>query len=315
MTASSGEQTFKRGKAVGTIEKVGPFRGHGTSIHFEPDPEIFKTTHFDPDWIKAHLEDMSYIHSGLAITFKNDVTKETFDLTHPGGIPEFLGKLVQDSQKPPITEVPFHLVKDTGDKMELALQWTESTEESFRSYVNGIRTVAGGDPRNRLQKRHRQGDPQLLLETHEVKTKGVTITAEDIREGIVGILSIFVREPMFQGQTKEKLNNPELTGVVDNFVRPALEAWLNSNISSSDKIVGRIVLAAKARMASREAALEIKRKSPTQRRLNLPGQVGRLQIDRPGGIRDLHRRRRFPPAAPPRKGRNNITQAVLPLRV
>ncbi len=306
------EQTFKRGKAAGAIEKVGPFRGHGTSIYFEPDPEIFKTTHFDPDWIKAHLEDMSYIHSGLAITFKNDVTKETFDLTHPGGIPEFLGKLVQDSQKPPITEVPFHLVKDTGDKMELALQWTESTEESFRSYVNGIRTVAGGTHETGFK----SGIVKAIrnfMETHEVKTKGVTITAEDIREGIVGILSIFVREPMFQGQTKEKLNNPELTSVVDNFVRPALEAWLNSNMTLADQIVGRIVLAAKARMASREAALEIKRKSPTQRRLNLPGKLADCKST------DLEESEIFivegdSAGGSAKQGRNNITQAVLPLR-
>src|SRR5947209_14729804 len=84
------EQTFKRGRAAGPIEKVGPFRGHGTIITFEPDSEIFKTTHFDPEQIKAHLEDMSYIHSGLKIAFKNDVTGDAYDLTHPGGIPEFL---------------------------------------------------------------------------------------------------------------------------------------------------------------------------------------------------------------------------------
>src|SRR5204863_3507282 len=111
------------------------------------------------------------------------------------------------------------------------------------------------------------------METHEVKVKGLSITAEDIREGLVGILSVFVREPMFQGQTKEKLNNPELTAVVDSFVRPALEAWLNANKTAADQIVGRIVMAARARQASREAAAEVKRKSPTQRRLNLPGKL------------------------------------------
>src|SRR5262245_25894472 len=170
------QQTFKRGQAASKLEKVGPFRGHGTTITFEPDPDIFKTTHFDPEWIKSHLEDMSYIHSGLSITFKNEVTKETFDLTHPGGIPEFLGRLATEGQKPPVNETPFILKKDGPDKMELAFQWTESTDESFRSYVNGIRTIAGGTH----EAGFKSGIAKAIrnfMETHEVKTKGVTITA------------------------------------------------------------------------------------------------------------------------------------------
>src|SRR5436305_866227 len=118
---------------------------------------------------------------------------------------------------------------------------------------------------------------------------------------------------MFQGQAKEKLNNPEMTSVVDGFVRPALEAWLNSNMSAADQIVGRIVLAAKARMASREAAMEIKRKSPTQRRLNLPGKLADCKST------DLEESELFivegdSAGGSAKQGRNNITQAVLPLR-
>ncbi len=306
------QQTFKRGRAASALEKLGPFRGHGTIIYFEPDPEIFKTTHFDHDWIKAHLEDMSYIHQGLKITFKNEITGETLDLSQPGGIPDFLKRLVAEGQAPPVTEAAFHLVKEGADKMELALQWTESTDEAFRSYVNGIRTSAGGT--------HESGCKSGLvkairnfIETHEVKVKGLTITAEDIREGLVGILSIFVREPMFQGQTKEKLNNPELAAVVDNWVRPALESWLNANMTAADQIVGRIILAARARLASREAAQEIKRKSATQRRLNLPGKLADCQSS------DLEKSELFivegdSAGGSAKQGRNNKTQAVLPLR-
>src|SRR5207244_4009524 len=118
-------QTFKRGKPADKLEKVGAFRGHGTTIYFEPDAEIFKTTQFDPHLIRAHLEDMSYIHSGLKITFKNEITKETLDLTHPGGIPEFLTRLVAEGQKAAVTEAPFTLARKDGEKIEVALQWTE----------------------------------------------------------------------------------------------------------------------------------------------------------------------------------------------
>src|SRR5262249_9531802 len=193
-----------------------------------------------------------------------------------------------------------------------ALQWTESTDETIRSYVNGIRTSSGGTHESGFK----GGIAKAIrnyMETHEVKTKGLEITAEDIREGIVGILSFFCREPRFQGQTKQRLNNPEMTAAVNNFVSPALEAWLNANKTAADQIVGRIVLAAKARLASREAATEVKRKSPTQRRLNLPGKLADCKST------DLEESELFvvegdSAGGSAKQGRNNKTQAVLPLR-
>jgi DNA gyrase subunit B len=306
------QQPFKRGKPAGPLEKVGPFRGHGTIIYFEPDPDIFRTTHFDADLIRSHLEDMAYVHSGLKITFKNEVTKETVELSHPGGIPEFLTRLVSEGQKPAVTESPFLLARNNGDKMEVALQWTESTDETIRSYVNGIRTSAGGT--------HESGFKggivkaiRNFMATHEIKTKGLDIAAEDIREGIVGILSVFVREPMFQGQTKERLNNPEMASTVDNFIRPALEAWLNANKTAADQIVGRIILAAKARLASREAATEVKRKSATQRRLNLPGKLADCKSSNVNES-ELFIVEGDSAGGSAKQGRNNRIQAVLPLR-
>ncbi|HMP16843.1 MAG TPA: ATP-binding protein, partial [Gemmatales bacterium] len=232
-------QSFARGKPLGPIKKVGPARGHGTSIYFEPDPDIFRVTTLDADTIRHHLDAMAYIHSGLHITFKEEATGIQHDLTHTGGLQEFLANLVKESQKPAVTEAAFHLPRVGGEreaKVECALQWTESTEESIRSYVNGIRTPSGGTHENGFKSAMVKAI-RNYIETHDVKIKGLTITAEDIREGVVGLLSVFVREPKFQGQTKERLNNEEMTSHVDGVVRPALEAWLHANKASADRIV------------------------------------------------------------------------------
>lgn len=306
------QQSFARGKPTGPLERLRDARGHGTTIYFEPDPEIFRSTNLDAELIRSRLDDMAYIHSGLKMIFKDETTGQTHDLTHPGGIPEFLQRLVKEADKPTVTPTPFTLARTDGEQMEVALIWTEGTDDSIRSYVNGIRTSGGGT--------HESGCKSGIVKairnyiaTHDVKIKGLEITADDIREGVIGVLSVFVREPQFEGQTKGRLNNPEMNAPVDAFVRSGLEAWLNANMTAADAIVGRIVLAAKARLASREAVNEVKRKSVTSRRLNLPGKLADckstaleetelfvVEGDSAGGSA--------------KQGRNNKTQAVLPLR-
>ena len=309
------QQSFSQGKATSALEKLGPCRSHGTTIFFEPDPAIFRHTHLDGELIRQRLKDMSYIHSGLRILFKNEVTGEEHDLTHEGGIPAYLGNLVAEAKeagKPPVTEMAFTLARNNGERMEVALQWTEATAEEIRSYVNGIRTSGGGTHETGFK----LGIAKAIknyLDTHDVKLGKLSITNDDIREGIIGVLSVFVREPMFQGQTKEKLNNPEMTAVVDNFVRSGLEAWLNANMTVADQIVGRIVLAARAREASREAIIEVKRKSVTDRRVLLPAKLADCASTRPDET-ELFLVEGDSAGGSCKQGRDNKTQAVLPLR-
>jgi len=306
-------QKYRRGKPTAPVEKVKPFRGRGTTIFFRPDEAIFNRTQFNTDTIRQHLEDISYIHGGLKIVFHDEVRKETIEYSHPDGIAGYLQKLTVESQKKPVHEQLFVAEReDGGTRVEVVLRWTEATDEEMRSYVNGIRTHGGGTH----EAGFRTGIARAVrnyMEVHEISHKGLTISNDDIREGCAGILSVFVPEPMFQGQTKEKLNNPEMSGVVESLVRPQLESWLNANPSISDSVIGRIVLAARAREASRSAASEVRRKSPSSRKTNLPGKLLDCRSKEPEKS-ELFIVEGDSAGGTAAMGRDSHTQAVLPLR-
>ncbi len=267
-------QIYERGVPTSRVKKIKPYAGTtGTIIFFRPDDTIFPRTHFNADTIRQHLEDISYIHGGLKIVFYDEVKKEKHELHHPDGIAAYLEKITQESQKKPVHEQLFAAEKDEQDlRVEVVLRWSDATDEQLRSYVNGIRTHAGGTHESGM----RSGVAKAVrnyMQVHNIKQKGVSITNDDIREGCVSILSVFLAEPMFQGQTKEKLNNPEAQSAVESLVRPTLENWLNNNPTIADAVVGRIILAARAREASRNAVNEVHRKKAGNKKTNLPGKL------------------------------------------
>jgi DNA gyrase subunit B/topoisomerase-4 subunit B len=309
------EMRFKQGATVGGLKKTGAARGTGTTVFFRPDTTIFPKVEFDPDLIRQRLEVASYLHKGVRIVFEDEGSgaKEVFQ--HTEGLSDYLKKILAERSAVPVNDAVFTLSKESdesGLRLDLALLWTQSTDEHVRSYVNGIPTGSGGTHENGF----RAGLGKAVrnfIETHNLSPKGVTLTAEDIREGMVVVLSVFVQEPQFQGQTKDRLNNPEVMSAVDSQVRPALEHWLNTNISVAESIVARIILAARAREASRAAQQEVARKSATSSRLTLPGKLSDcsssdrndteifiVEGDSAGGSA--------------KQGRDRTRQAILPLR-
>jgi DNA gyrase subunit B/topoisomerase-4 subunit B len=309
---SSWEMAFKRGKPTGPLKKTGPARGSGTIVYFHPDSTIFPKVEFDAAIIRERLEVISYIHKGVRVTFENEVdgAKEVFH--HEEGLSDYLKKIVAARGSKPVHDVAFLLERESGPRLDLVLQWTEATDEHIRSYVNGIPTGSGGTHDNGL----RAGLGKAVrnyIETHNLSPKGVTLTAEDIREGLTGVLSLFIEEPQFQGQTKDRLNNPEVLSAVDSAVRPALEHWLNHNRTIAEGIVARIVLAARAREASRAAQAEVVRRTATTGRLNLPGKLS----DCTSANRDdseLFVVEGDSAGGSAKQGRDRAKQAILPLR-
>ena len=309
------EMRFKQGRATSALKKLGAARGSGTSVFFRPDSAIFPKVEFDADLIRQRLEVSSYLHKGVRIVFENETTKQKDVFQHTEGLADYLAKIRQERSATPVHDAVFTISKESdesGIRLDLALQWTQSTDEHVRSYVNGIPTGSGGTHENGF----RAGLGKAVrnfIETHNLSPKGVTLAAEDIREGLVAILSVFVQEPQFQGQTKDRLNNPEVASAVDSQVRPALEHWLNTNISVAESIVARIILAARAREASRAAQQEVARKSATSSRLTLPGKLS--DCTSPGRDEsELFIVEGDSAGGSAKQGRDRATQAILPLR-
>jgi DNA gyrase subunit B/topoisomerase-4 subunit B len=306
------QMTFKQGKPTGSLKKTGAARGTGTTVFFRPDPQIFPKVEFDAQIIRERLEIASYLHRGVRVAFEDETTGQKDVFQHEEGLVDYLKKIVRERNAKPVHEAPFTLEKENGVKIEFVVQWTEATDENLRSYVNGIPTGSGGTHENGL----RAGLGKAVrnyIDTHNLSPKGVTLTAEDIREGMTGILSVFIQEPQFQGQTKDRLNNPEVMSAVDGLVRPALEHWLNNNQSIAEAIVARIILSARAREASRAAQAEVVRKGPTAGRVNLPGKLA--DCTSPGSITsELFVVEGDSAGGSAKQGRDRARQAILPLR-
>ena len=310
-------QSYVRGKPTAKIKKAGKARGSGTTTTFTPDEKIFGTRmSFDAKLIAERLEAKSYLHRGVKIVFHNEAEKpaQTTTFQHDDGIQAYLKTIIKTRGKRivPAGHDGFYIEKDGEVVVEVAFAWTEATDEYIKSYVNGVPTPSGGT--------HDQGFKAGLakavrnyVSTHKLAPKNLSLLAEDIREGLTAVLSVYVTDPQFQGQTKERLNNPEVTALVDGAVRPALENALNVNTQTGEAIVARIVMAARARVASRAASQAVQRKTAVSHRLNLPGKLADCSSTNPLKS-ELFIVEGDSAGGSAKQGRDRKTQAILPLR-
>jgi DNA gyrase/topoisomerase IV subunit B len=304
------QQNFARGKRKSKLQEVGPTTKRGTTVTFQPDPDIFKDVGFSPKVIKEQAKAKAFLTRGLTITVDDRINGTLDRFYFEEGIRNYIDDLVQ--KKEVVTEAPFYYSYDNDLRLEMVLWWTTATDRVIYSYANSVYTSGGGSHENGFRHGITRAVREYMTRQNNRLKKVKGITGEDVREGLVAVFSVFVSGNLeFQGQTKERLNS-DIQPQVETAVRDGFENYLFHNPTVAEAIVDRIVLAAQAREASRQARQSIRRKSATSR-LTLPGKLADctsnrvdetelfiVEGDSAGGSSKQARDRRF--------------QAVLPLR-
>ncbi|MDH5457836.1 MAG: type IIA DNA topoisomerase subunit B [Nitrospinota bacterium] len=303
-------QEFSQGKAKGKLKKGKACRAKGTEISFKPDPEIFPKIEFNVKSILERAESKAFLNKGLKIIVKED--KQTHTFQYPEGIKDYIRKIIDS--KTVLTEEPFYTEKeDKKLRMETAFAWTSKTDTVIHSYANAIRTIDGGTHENGF----RNGITKALkayIDRRKLLPKGITgITSDDAKEGLVAIINVYLQGDVeFQGQTKGRLNS-DITSQVESVVKDSLEHYLHDHQSVGDLIANRVILAAQARIASRQAKDSVNRKTHISHRLNLPGKLSDCaSTDREES--ELFICEGDSAGGSSKQARDRKTQAILPIR-
>lgn len=272
-------QKYARGLPQTTVEVVGETDKTGTKIRFYPDSQIFSTTEFDFDILNTRFMEQAFLNPQVTIKLIDKREDEQEEVVHhySGGLSEFVNYLLKNSKT--LTPDPIYISGAYNDiEVELAIQYTKGSEEKIRSYVNNINTVDGGTHltgfRIALTKSINDYIKKydLLSSGKKKKNDELQIIGKDTREGLVGVLSIKVREPQFEGQTKAKLGNEEVQEAVNHVVKDKLTEYFDIHADVTKRILDRVIQAAKARLAAKKAREMVRRKSALEAS-TLPGKL------------------------------------------
>lgn len=315
------EQEYHIGVPQYPVREAGTTEKRGTRVHFWPDDTIFITTTYNKDILESRLRELAYLNRGIRITLNDLREKDESGNTYSnsfyseGGITEFVEMLDKNAGRNPlIPKVLYVEAKDenTNVNVEVALIYNDSYSEHLYSYVNNINTIEGGTHvagfRRALTRVFKSyGDREGLFERAKVEIEG-----EDFREGLSSIISVKVPEPQFEGQTKTKLGNNEVMGVVDTTVSKALDAYLEENPREAKNIVNKVIQSAQARIAARKARENVQRKSVLTGG-GLPGKLADCS-DRDPERCELFLVEGDSAGGTAKQGRDRSFQAILPLR-
>ena len=303
---------FVRGQTVKKLNVVGKTKGTGTTVSFKPDPDIFTTLDFHYQTLADRLRQLAFLNRGVTITLRderrNPVQEEVFFAK--GGLLEFVKWLNRNKKPLHPKPVAFSATKDDVE-IDVALQYEEGYNENTFTFVNNINTHEGGT--------HLTGFKSALTRTiNEIAKKGslkkedFTLSGEDIREGLTCVLHVKVKEPQFEGQTKTKLGNSEIEGIVKQVVNEHLGSFLEENPGVSRSIIEKAVSAARAREAARKARDLVRKKSGLENGV-LPGKLADCSLDDPA-LCEIYLVEGDSAGGTAKQGRDRAFQAILPLR-
>ncbi|WHZ23843.1 MAG: DNA gyrase subunit B [Nitrospira sp.] len=304
------EQRYERGKPTASLAVTGKTKRRGTKVRFKPDGQVFETLEFSFDILAQRLRELAFLNKGLAITLKDDRKEKEQVFHYKGGIVSFVDHL--NEAKTPLHKPIYVKVEKADLILEVALQYNDGYAENLFSFANNINTKEGGT--------HLVGFKAALTRTINnyanandlLKKETESLSGDDVREGLTGVVSVKVRNPQFEGQTKAKLGNSEVKGIVEAAVNEALGTYFEENPPVARKIIGKAIDAARAREAARKAKELIRRKSALDGG-SLPGKLADCSEKDPA-LSELFIVEGDSAGGSAKQGRDRKFQAILPLK-